>query len=104
MPAPADDFTTGISVQIADNDFALLKNKLAPGLPAGRPGQGAPSLSQIQPSGTAGGDPDNKIIGIATAEDKLDVASEEATGDFQKLGGSEALDEPCPTVALVLLP
>jgi len=30
----------------------------------------------------------------------LDVASEEATEDIQKLGGSEALDEPYTTIAL----
>ncbi len=42
----------------------------------------------------------NKIIGIVTADDMLDVASEEATEDIQKLGGSEALDEPYTTIAL----
>ena len=45
-------------------------------------------------------DQDNKIIGIVTADDMLDVASEEATEDIQKLGGSEALDEPYTTIAL----
>jgi magnesium transporter len=45
-------------------------------------------------------DRDNKIIGIVTADDMLDVASEEATEDIQKLGGSEALDEPYSTIAL----
>jgi magnesium transporter len=43
---------------------------------------------------------DNRIIGIVTADDMLDVASEEATEDIQKLGGSEALDEPYTTIAL----
>ncbi|MDB6115845.1 MAG: mgtE [Lacunisphaera sp.] len=43
---------------------------------------------------------DNKIIGIVTADDMLDVASEEATEDIQKLGGTEALDEPYTTIAL----
>jgi len=43
---------------------------------------------------------DNKIIGIVTADDMLDVASEEATEDIQKLGGSEALDEPYTTISL----
>ncbi|MEI6106965.1 MAG: magnesium transporter [Opitutae bacterium] len=43
---------------------------------------------------------DNKLIGIVTADDMLDVASEEATEDIQKLGGSEALDEPYTTIAL----
>jgi magnesium transporter len=41
-----------------------------------------------------------KLIGIVTADDMLDVASEEATEDIQKLGGSEALDEPYTTIAL----
>jgi len=44
--------------------------------------------------------PENKLIGIVTADDMLDVASEEATEDIQKLGGSEALDEPYTTIAL----
>jgi magnesium transporter len=34
------------------------------------------------------------LIGIVTVDDILDVAEEEATEDIQKLGGSEALDEP----------
>ncbi len=39
---------------------------------------------------------DNKdnLIGIVTIDDILDVAEEEATEDIQKIGGSEALDEP----------
>jgi magnesium transporter len=45
-------------------------------------------------------DPDHKLIGIVTADDMLDVAAEEATEDIQKLGGSEALDEPYTTIAL----
>ncbi len=44
--------------------------------------------------------PENKLIGIVTADDMLDVASEEATEDIQKLGGTEALDEPYTTIAL----
>ncbi len=44
--------------------------------------------------------PDSKLIGIVTADDMLDVATEEATEDIQKLGGSEALDEPYTTIAL----
>jgi magnesium transporter len=43
---------------------------------------------------------DSKLIGIVTADDMLDVASEEATEDIQKLGGTEALDEPYTTIAL----
>ena len=41
-----------------------------------------------------------KLIGILTVDDMLDVAEEEATEDIQKLGGSEALDEPYITIAL----
>jgi magnesium transporter len=43
---------------------------------------------------------DHRLIGIVTADDMLDVAAEEATEDIQKLGGSEALDEPYTTIAL----
>lgn len=43
---------------------------------------------------------DDKLIGIVTADDMLDVAAEEATEDIQKFGGSEALDEPYTTIAL----
>ena len=32
--------------------------------------------------------------GIVTADDVVDVVQEEATEDIQKIGGSEALDEP----------
>lgn len=41
-----------------------------------------------------------KMIGIVTVDDILDVASEIATQDIQKLGGSEALDEPYTTISL----
>jgi magnesium transporter len=41
-----------------------------------------------------------KLIGIVTVDDMLDVAEEEATEDIQKLGGTEALDEPYITIAL----
>jgi magnesium transporter len=41
-----------------------------------------------------------KLIGIVTVDDMLDVAEAEATEDIQKLGGSEALDEPYITIAL----
>ncbi len=34
------------------------------------------------------------LVGIVTIDDVLDVAEEEATEDIQKIGGSEALDEP----------
>lgn len=45
-------------------------------------------------------DTNRKLIGIVTVDDMLDVADEEATEDIQKLGGSEALDEPYTTIAL----
>src|SRR5438874_3121625 len=34
------------------------------------------------------------LIGIVTVDDALDVAEETATKEFQRFGGSEALDEP----------
>lgn len=37
---------------------------------------------------------DGLLIGIVTIDDLLDVIEEENTEDIQKLGGSEALDEP----------
>ncbi|MEO7599011.1 MAG: magnesium transporter [Opitutus sp.] len=45
-------------------------------------------------------DENRKLIGIVTVDDMLDVAAEEATEDIQKLGGTEALDEPYTTIAL----
>jgi magnesium transporter len=39
-------------------------------------------------------DSEGILIGIVTGDDILDVAEEEATEDIQKIGGSEALDEP----------
>jgi magnesium transporter len=45
-------------------------------------------------------DEQQKIIGIVTFDDMLDVAEAEATEDIQKLGGTEALDEPYTTIAL----
>lgn len=39
-------------------------------------------------------DTNGALIGIITADDVLDVATEEATEDIQKLGGQEALDAP----------
>lgn len=45
-------------------------------------------------------DEQKKIIGIITVDDMLDVAEAEATEDIQKMGGSEALDEPYTTIAL----
>jgi magnesium transporter len=45
-------------------------------------------------------DDNRKLIGIVTVDDMLDVAEAEATEDIQKLGGTEALDEPYTTIAL----
>jgi magnesium transporter len=39
------------------------------------------------------------LIGIVTVDDVLDVAEAEATEDIQRLGGSEALDEPYMEIA-----
>ncbi|MBL7684637.1 MAG: magnesium transporter [Deltaproteobacteria bacterium] len=39
-------------------------------------------------------DSENKMKGIVTLDDIVDVVQEEATKDIQKLGGTEALDEP----------
>jgi magnesium transporter len=40
------------------------------------------------------------LIGIVTVDDILDVAEEEATEDIQKMGGTEALDEPYMEIAI----
>lgn len=45
-------------------------------------------------------DSGGKLIGILTVDDMLDVSEAEATEDMQKLGGSEALDEPYTTIPL----
>lgn len=45
-------------------------------------------------------DADNILLGIVTVDDILHVAEEEATEDIQKIGGSEALDEPYMKIAL----
>ncbi len=45
-------------------------------------------------------DSEGILIGIVTADDILDVAEEEATEDIQKIGGSEALDEPYMEIAI----
>jgi len=39
-------------------------------------------------------DTEGSLIGIVTVDDIFDVAEEEATEDIQKMGGTEALDEP----------
>ena len=46
-------------------------------------------------------DTGNILIGIVTVDDILDVAEQEATEDIQKMGGSEALDEPYMKIRLM---
>ena len=43
---------------------------------------------------------DGILYGIVTIDDILDIREEEDTEDIQKLGGSEALDEPYLTISL----
>ena len=43
------------------------------------------------------------LVGIVTVDDVLDVAEEEATEDIQKLGGTEALEEPYLAIGLPTL-
>jgi magnesium transporter len=45
-------------------------------------------------------DSDGVLIGIVTVDDIFDVAEEEATEDIQKIGGTEALDEPYMEIAI----
>jgi magnesium transporter len=45
-------------------------------------------------------DTEGVLLGIVTVDDILDVAEEEATEDIQKIGGSEALDEPYMQISL----
>jgi magnesium transporter len=40
------------------------------------------------------------LVGIVTVDDVLDIAEEEATEDIQKLGGTEALEDPYLAVGL----
>ncbi len=48
-------------------------------------------------------DTENVLIGIVTVDDILDVAEREATEDIQKIGGSEALDEPYMKIGLLTM-
>jgi magnesium transporter len=45
-------------------------------------------------------DTTGNLIGIVTVDDVLDIAEEAATREMQRVGGSEALDEPYMTIAL----
>jgi magnesium transporter len=44
-------------------------------------------------------DSENHLVGIVTVDDVLDVQEREATVEMQKVGGSEALDEPYSTIS-----
>ena len=48
-------------------------------------------------------DDSNKLIGIVTIDDVLDVAEQAATEDAQKFGGLEALSEPYATTPLLTM-
>ena len=43
------------------------------------------------------------LVGIVTVDDVLDVAQQEATKEIQRLGGSEALEEPYNTTPLLVM-
>jgi magnesium transporter len=43
-------------------------------------------------------DSEHRLVGMVTVDDVLDVAEKEATDEMQKVGGSEALDEPYSTI------
>lgn len=43
---------------------------------------------------------DNRLLGVVSYDDILDVAAREQTEDIQKMGGSEALDEPYMQISL----
>jgi len=45
-------------------------------------------------------DTNGVLLGIVTVDDILDVAEQEATEDIQKIGGSEALEEPYMRIAI----
>jgi len=45
-------------------------------------------------------DSDDRLVGIVTIDDVLDVMEEETTAEIQKIGGLEALDEPYTTISL----
>jgi magnesium transporter len=45
-------------------------------------------------------DSESRLVGIVTIDDVIDVLEEETTEDIQKLGGTEALDEPYMTISL----
>lgn len=46
-------------------------------------------------------DPDNRLLGVVTVDDALDVLEDEATEDIQRLGGSEPLANPYFAVSVL---
>ena len=46
-------------------------------------------------------DPNNRLLGVVTVDDVIDVIQEEGTEDAQKFGGMEALEEPYLQTSLV---
>jgi magnesium transporter len=44
-------------------------------------------------------DSEGRLVGIVTIDDVLDVVEKEATVEIQKIGGTEALDEPYSTIS-----
>lgn len=44
---------------------------------------------------------ENRLLGVVSYDDILDVSAREQTEDIQKLGGSEALEEPYLTISLL---
>ena len=42
----------------------------------------------------------DKLVGVVTVDDVLDVLEQETTEDIQKMGGMEALDAPYSELAL----
>ncbi len=45
-------------------------------------------------------DSEEKLLGIVTVDDILDIQEQKTTEEIQKIGGMEALDEPYTTIAL----
>jgi magnesium transporter len=46
-------------------------------------------------------DDDNRMVGIVTVDDAVDVVQQEASEDIQKLGGSQVLNEPYLRIAFL---
>jgi magnesium transporter len=79
--------------EIMDNRFVALK----------APDDHATAINRFRQTGLTAlpvTDTDGMLIGIVTIDDVLEVAEAEATRDIQKIGGSEALDEPYMQISL----